>query len=175
MTLPPWRLSAVTYRSCPVAAWPNVGWSLVGGWDGSSFMTEMTYLDLRYKDLVLFILSQWKFYFIKIIIIKLHHVSFTDQAGSGETESAYSWSLQHRPGSPGEYPQQHTSELLQRDHQLPQGEAEISFLNAAYLLLISSSFCKDIRVKSQSFQGRKIKNLSSEVSYYLLYHLYSDL
>lgn len=46
-------------------------------------------------------------------------VPWTDQTGVGEAEPADPWSLHHRPGSSGEYSQQHTSEFLQQHHQLP--------------------------------------------------------
>lgn len=43
-----WPLLAAAFPSFPVVVWPSAGWFLVGGWDGSSFMTEMKYLDQRY-------------------------------------------------------------------------------------------------------------------------------
>lgn len=43
----PWRLLAVMSPSFPAVAWLNAGWSPVGGWDGSSSMTGMIYLDPR--------------------------------------------------------------------------------------------------------------------------------
>lgn len=45
--LTPWRPSAVTCPSCPVAAWPSAGWSPAGGWDGSSSTTAMMYSGQR--------------------------------------------------------------------------------------------------------------------------------
>lgn len=53
-TVPPWLPSVVTFPSFPVAAWLNAGWFPDGGWAGSSSMTGMTYLDLRYINVYLF-------------------------------------------------------------------------------------------------------------------------
>lgn len=53
-TVHPWLLSAAAFRSFPAAAWPSAGWFLVGGWDGSSSMTETKYLEQKYVGLVWF-------------------------------------------------------------------------------------------------------------------------
>lgn len=133
-----WHPSAVMFPSFPVAVWVNAGWCLAGGWDGSSSMTGMIYLERRYF-LFIFLqlthdLTWWGKRWLIVSILKPKHtmiynnlhVTFTrltvlrsDSTGSGKTQPAYSGSLQHRSGGAGANPQQHSSKLLQQHHQLP--------------------------------------------------------
>lgn len=126
------------FPSFPAAAWLNAGWSPAGGWDGSSSMTGMIYLDLRYV-LFLFILLCILLTETLIDHCYIYLMSSEDSTGSGETEPTYSWSLQHHPGSPGEHPQQHTSKLLQQNDQLSQGKREDDDIYLLYIYI--SSYC----------------------------------
>lgn len=116
----PWRLSAVTFPSSPAGVWLSAGWSQAGGWDGSSSMTGMMYLDPRYV-VFLYSFSFWNTVYCHMFLTDMQYASSADSTGSGETQSADSGGLQYNPGGPGQHPQQHTSKLLQQNHQLSEG------------------------------------------------------
>lgn len=65
-------------------------------------------------------------------------VTSVDPSGFGETEPAYFGCMHHRPRCPGEHPQQHTSELLQQHHRLPEGKLSV-FINEQQLSIIVPS------------------------------------
>lgn len=69
----------------------------------------------------------------------MQYVSSADSTGSGETDPAYSGSLQHCPGRPGKHPEQHTSKLLQQHHQLSQGKQGDDELGLRHLSLYKIS------------------------------------
>lgn len=149
-----WLLSAAAFRSFPAAAWPSVGWSLVGGWDGSSFMTETKYLDQRYVSSYVSYISMFCAFFSPrpnrrctrtCRYWHTQYASFADQAGTCQAQPTHPRGVQCCPGGAREHPQQHTSKLLQRHHKFSQGKQE-TFTKIKKTLILTWVHCPSCTV-----------------------------